>query len=465
MNHEQAIKSKTFTVSGLNSEIRMGLESDFSNIWLEGEVSNYYFHNQKHMYFDLKDENSKIKVVMFHQNNKNLLFNIEDGLHILINGYVSVYEKRGEYQVIALEIRPAGKGSLILAFEQLKKKLEKKGYFEKLNKKKIPILPEKIGVVTSIGGAVLRDMISVLKRRFKNFHLIVRNVNVGGTTSGMEICEALSDLNEFGVDVIILARGGGSLEDLWAFNTEELADKIFYCPTPVVSAIGHETDYTISDFVADMRAATPSVAGEIVVLNKEDITGDLREKNKRLSRAFNLKIDLGRKDFHYLIERRFFRKPDTIINRFMQDLDDIKIKFYENMEKVLNYKKNNLLKYYKRLDRKDLLKKIETCKMVIENLNVLMQSNIKNIISVKESNIKLLLKSLTARNPVTILNKGFAIVYEDKEEKTIKSLDAVEIGQIIRVLFADGILNTKIINKVYKKIEFGSKDENRKNEF
>ncbi len=465
MDHEQTIKSKTYSVSGLNSEIRINLESGFSNVWLEGEVSNYYFHNHKHMYFDLKDEFSKIKVVMFHQNNKNLLFNIEDGLHILINGYVSVYEKRGEYQVLALEIRPVGKGSLIMAFEQLKKKLEEKGYFEKINKKKIPVLPKKIGVVTSIGGAVLRDMISVLRRRFKNFNLIVRNVNVGGITSSTEICEALNDLNEFGVDVIVLARGGGSLEDLWAFNTEELADKIFYCTTPIVSAIGHETDFTISDFVADMRAATPSVASEIVVLNREETILDLREKNKSIFRSVNSKIDRGRKEFHYLGQRRFFRKPEMLINRFIQRLDDTNIKFYEDTKKVLRYKKVDLSKYYKPLEGKDLFKKIGTRKEVIENLNGILRSNLKNLLSNKKNNITLFLKSLTNMNPITILNKGFAIVYEDKTDKAIKSLDSLKIGQIIRILLTDGILNTKIIDKVYKKIGSGLKNENRKNEF
>ena len=270
MEGSNPLKSKIYTVSELNLEIRKNLESNYLDIWLEGEVSNFYFHDKKHMYFDLKDENSKIRVVMFHNNNKNLLFNIEEGLHILINGYVSVYEKRGEYQIVALSARPVGKGSLILAFEQLKEKLEKKGYFDRIHKKNVPILPKKIGIATSIGGAVIRDIISVLERRFKNFHLIIRDVNVQGITSSDEICEAIDDLCQYGADVIILARGGGSLEDLWAFNTEKLAEKIFDCSVPLISAVGHETDYTIADFVADKRAATPSVAGEIVILNKTE---------------------------------------------------------------------------------------------------------------------------------------------------------------------------------------------------
>src|SRR4030043_301511 len=259
----EKIKSEIFTVSELNYSIKKNLELGFSNLWVEGEVSNCYFHNKKHIYFDLKDEYSKIRVVMFYENNRKLPYEIEDGQHLLINGYVSVYEKRGEYQIIALDARPVGKGSLLLAFEQLKAKLENKGYFDLSRKRKIPILPKTIGVITSLGGAVLHDMISVLSRRYENFHLIVRNVNVQGVNSSIEVCDAINDFCEYGVDVIIIARGGGSLEDLWAFNTEMIAEKIFNCNIPVISAIGHETDFTISDFVADLRAATPSIAVEV----------------------------------------------------------------------------------------------------------------------------------------------------------------------------------------------------------
>jgi len=460
MDDRQTIKASAYSVSGLNSEIRKNLESGFPDVWLEGEVSNFYYHNQKHMYFDLKDEYSKIKIVMFHQNNKKLLFDIEDGLHILINGYVTVYDKRGEYQVLASEARPVGQGSLILAFEQLKKKLEEKHYFEEINKKKIPVLPKKIGIATSIGGAVLRDVVSVLRRRFKNFNLIVRNVNVSGITSSAEICEAVNDLTDFGVDIIILARGGGSLEDLWAFNTEELADKIFSCPVPVVSAVGHETDFTISDFVADKRAATPSVAGEIVILDKKEAILDIKEKSKSIYRSIKSKTGLGRKNLHYLMERRFFKKPEMLINRFIQRTDDSRIKFYGNAGNVLKKKRNDLSSRYKYLKGTDLSKMIDIQEMIIENLNVRLQSNIKKILSGRENSIRLLLKSLTSMNPAAILNKGFAIIYEDKEDKTIKSIEDLETGQIIRVLLSDGVLNAKIIDKAYKKIGPGSKDGN-----
>src|SRR4030042_2753647 len=296
MKDSITLKSKIYTVSELNLEIRKSLEKDYSLIWVEGEVSNFYFHDKKHMYFDLKDECSKIKVVMFQSNNKNLVFDIEEGLHILINGYISVFEKRGEYQVVALDARPVGKGSLILAFEQLKEKLEEKGYFDRIYKKDIPILPAMIGVATSIGGAVIRDIIHVLKQRFENFHLIIRDVNVQGTTSSDEICEAIDDLCQYGVDVIILARGGGSLEDLWAFNTEKLAKKIFDCSVPLISAIGHETDFTISDFVADFRAPTPSIAAEIVILSKNDAIENIKKLFQKMHNIISTKLFISRRE-------------------------------------------------------------------------------------------------------------------------------------------------------------------------
>ena len=345
MKDSITLKSKIYTVSELNLEIRKSLEKDYSLIWVEGEVSNFYFHDKKHMYFDLKDERSKIKVVMFQSNNKNLVFDIEEGLHILINGYISVFEKRGEYQVIALDARPVGKGSLILAFEQLKEKLEKKGYFDKIYKKDIPILPAKIGVATSIGGAVIRDIIQVLKHRFENFHLIIRDVNVQGSTSSDEICEAIDDLCQYGVDVIILARGGGSLEDLWAFNTEKLAKKIFDCPIPLISAIGHETDYTISDFVSDIRAATPSVAGQLVILSKMEAVGKIKGLNKRMAHLIDSKIAILKKETNFIIRKRIFIKPETLLNRFNQPVSEFHDKLIGNMKEIIRMRQEKISTY------------------------------------------------------------------------------------------------------------------------
>jgi len=459
MRDHKDLNAKIYTVSELNSNIRKSLESSYSDIWLEGEVSNFYFQDKKHMYFDLKDEKSKIRVVMFHQNNRNLLFDIEEGLHILVNGYISVYEKRGEYQLIALDARPVGKGSLILAFEHLKEKLEKKGYFESILKKRIPVIPEKIGIATSAGGAVISDIISVLKRRFKNFHLVLRDVNVQGITSADEICSAMDDLTEYGVDVIILARGGGSLEDLWAFNTEMLADKIFNCPIPVISAVGHETDYTISDFVADKRAATPSVAGEIVILNKTEAVENLKEINKKIKNLLKSKISKYKREVGFLIDRRIFIKPELILGRFSQAAGEARIKLMENLRKVIAAKAGSVSEYYRRVDERNILRKIYAFKMEIKNKNIVMISNIKNYLLSKKNELKMILKILQDNNPIAVMNRGFALIYKEKVDKNIKGIDEVKINQKVRIMLRDGVLKAKIFDRIYKKSELGFKNE------
>jgi exodeoxyribonuclease VII large subunit len=459
MRDHKDFNSKIYTVSELNSKIRTKLESSYSDIWLEGEVSNFYFQDKKHMYFDLKDENSKVRVVMFHRNNRDLLFEIEEGLHIIVNGYVSVYEKRGEYQLRALDARPVGRGSLILAFEHLKKKLEKKGYFERIHKKRIPIMPGKIGVATSSGGAVIRDIISVLKRRFENFHLVLRDVNVQGITSADEICSAIDDLIEYGVDVIIVARGGGSLEDLWAFNTEILADKIFNCPVPVISAVGHETDYTISDFVADRRAATPSVAGEIVILNKIEVLEDLKEINNKIKNLLKSKIRKYSREVDFLINRRIFVKPEIILLRFSQDTDDVRTRLRENLRRVIAAKTQSLFECSRGMDEKKLFKKVYTFRMEVENKNIAMVSNIKNYIMSRKNGLKMILKNLQDTNPIAVLLRGFALIYEEKADKNIKDINEVKINQKVRIILRNGMLKANIFDKIYKKLDLGFKNE------
>ncbi len=400
-------KINIYSVSELNHEIKMSMETAFMNIWVEGEVSNYYCHNQKHLYFDLKDEYSKIKIVMFSESKKKLAFEIEDGLHLIISGYISVYEKRGEYQVIATQARPVGKGSLILAFEQLKEKLGKKGYFDDARKKPIPLLPERIGAVTSRGGAVIRDIATVLSKRFENFNLIIRNVNVQGPSSTEEICTAIDDLCEYGVDVIIIARGGGSLEDLWAFNTEQVADKIFNCGTPVISAIGHETDYTISDFVSDMRAATPSVAASIVILDKQEMQNDIRFLLGKIKNTAEVKIFNGKRELEHLTGRKIFLKPESLFLDLWQD--------HDSLTKELN-------------------------------------RNTKTFIAEKKNRINDLMKDLHSNSPVSILKKGYSLLTEGKEKKIIRSIHDVKTGQDIDINLKDGVLVSKILKIIEKEI-------------
>ena len=280
-----------YKVSELTSSIKIIMEDSFPNIWVEGEVSNFKNPSTAgHFYFTLKDEKSEIKCVFFKSHNEKIKFDIKDGMHVVICGRVSIYEKRGEYQLYVTKMEPKGIGALQLAFEQLKERLFKEGLFDEARKRPIPVLPDRIGIVTSSTGAAIRDILHVLERRFSNVGIIINPVKVQGEGAGEEIARAIEELNRIGnVDVVIVGRGGGSLEDLWAFNEEVVARAIYASKVPIISAVGHEIDWTISDFVADLRAPTPSVAAEIVVPRKAKLTETLDSIEKQL-KSFPLDI-------------------------------------------------------------------------------------------------------------------------------------------------------------------------------
>ena len=275
---------KIYTVSDLTTEIRALLEDSFSGVWVEGEVSNFHHHSSGHLYFTLKDQESKIRVVMFRAQNRQLRFRPQDGLAVLVYGEVGVYERRGEYQLVVEYMEPKGLGALQLAFEQLKAKLQAEGLFDEARKRPIPMLPRRIGVITSPVGAAIRDILHVLRRRFAGVDVLIYPVTVQGDQAPPEIVDALRELNRRGgLDVLILGRGGGSIEDLWAFNEEMVARAIADSKIPVISAVGHEVDYTIADFVADLRAPTPSAAAELVIARKDELAQRLDDLQLRMT--------------------------------------------------------------------------------------------------------------------------------------------------------------------------------------
>jgi exodeoxyribonuclease VII large subunit len=275
---------KIYTVSELTAEIRATLEDSFSGVWVEGEVSNLRTPSSGHMYFTLKDQDSQIQVVMFRMANRHLRFQPRDGLAILVYGQLTVYEPRGQYQIVVEYIEPKGLGALQLAFEQLKERLQAEGLFDDARKRPIPMLPRRIGVITSPTGAAIRDILQVLRRRFAGVDVLIYPVTVQGDQAAPEIVEAIRELNRRGgLDVLIVARGGGSIEDLWAFNEEIVARAIADSKIPVISAVGHEVDYTIADFVADLRAPTPSAAAELVVSKQDELAQRLDDLQARMA--------------------------------------------------------------------------------------------------------------------------------------------------------------------------------------
>src|SRR5687768_8659039 len=296
---------RVYTVSELTSGIRALVESTFGEVWIEGEISNCKVWNTGHMYFTLKDGAAQIKAVMFRTAVRYLRFTPEDGLHVVARGRLSVYEPKGEYQIVCEHMEPHGLGALQLAFDQMKKKLQAEGLFDAARKRPLPALPRRIGIVTSLDGAALRDILKVLRRRAPNASVLIRPARVQGEDAAADVATALRMIARVpGIDVIIVGRGGGSIEDLWAFNEERVARAIVRSPVPVISAVGHETDVTIADFVADLRAPTPSAAAEMVVAAKDEFCSRIDRLTGRLATAARAAIQRRRGQVHALTSRR-----------------------------------------------------------------------------------------------------------------------------------------------------------------
>ncbi|MEW6607417.1 MAG: exodeoxyribonuclease VII large subunit [bacterium] len=312
------------SISELTKNIKSILEGNFPNVWVEGEVSNLTIPTSGHMYFTLKDANSQIKAVMFRSRLAFLQHRVEDGMKVIVRGMISVYEKRGEYQILVDELQPAGIGSLYVALEELKQRLKKEGLFDPAHKKNIPLIPQQVGIVTSLTGAAIRDILNIIGRRFYNIELLIFPVRVQGKEAPEEICQAIKEFNKMAKkpDVLIIGRGGGSIEDLWAFNDENLARTIFNSQIPIISAVGHETDFTIADFVADLRAPTPSAAAELVVKNKEELIQTLNSLLIRLKNTVKSQLSQFLIRLQRCQHSPVFKHPYQTILQFQQRVDD-----------------------------------------------------------------------------------------------------------------------------------------------
>ncbi|RKD28065.1 Exodeoxyribonuclease VII large subunit [Caminicella sporogenes DSM 14501] len=397
------MRIKILTVTELTNYLKRILLHDpiLNNLVIKGEISNFKLHSSGHVYFSIKDEKSKLKCIMFSSEFVKLKFMPKDGMKVIVKGYISIYDKNGEYQLYVNELEEEGLGDLYIEFEKLKNRLFKKGYFDSKYKKKIPFFPKKIAVVTSPTGAAIRDIISVITRRNNFVDILISPVLVQGDRASVQISEAIDRLNKIDdVDLIILARGGGSIEELWPFNEEIVADSIFNSKKPIISAVGHETDFTISDFVADLRAPTPSAAGEIAVPTISDIKYTLNLYYR------NLKVNIS--------------------------------KFIENYKhKLENYSEERMQKY--------LLYKIRE---EHQNLDY-MHSQISNILNKKVEILKEMLfhlgNNLNNLSPLSTMSRGFAIL-QSSDNKLLTSVENVNLRDEIKVLLRDGYLNCTVDN-------------------
>jgi exodeoxyribonuclease VII large subunit len=425
----EAAKKHVYTVTEITGHIKELLAANFNGIWVEGEVSNFRPSNAGHLYFSLKDENAVLSAVIFSRANKEIKFKLEDGLKVICLGTVEVYPPRGQYQIIIEKIEPKGLGSLQLALEQLKKKLEREGLFAAEHKKTIPYLPGRIGVVTSLTGAAIKDILKVLDRRFKDAHIIINPVRVQGEGAKEDIAEAINDFNLFNenlprdeqVEVLIVGRGGGSIEDLWAFNEETVARAIYGSRIPVISAVGHERDWTIADLVADLRAPTPSVAAELVIPKKDDLSDKVRDLVDSLKRSC---LDMA---------LSFEDAAEELMHR-------LKL----NMGHIWQINNNHLLASAKKLSMLNPVSRVELYQTRITDLARQIYIRMSHFIKLKDSEFSGTVENLSSLNPLNILARGYSVTFKMPESRIIKDSKAIKAGDQIRTKVYRGEILSKV---------------------
>jgi exodeoxyribonuclease VII large subunit len=381
-----------FTISELNQIIKGTLEQELDGLWVVGEVSNFRVPPSGHYYFTLKDDKSQISAVMFRRQGLSLAFAPENGMEVLCFGKVSLYPVRGDLQLYVENMEPRGQGALYLAFEQLKKKLSAEGLFAEERKKALPFLPISIGIVTSEKGAALPDMLRIIGDRYPDRRIVVRPVKVQGEGAAEEIALGITELGGSGhVDVMIVGRGGGSLEDLWAFNEEIVARSIAASPVPVISAVGHEIDFTIADFVADLRAATPTAAAEIVVPRRSELVEQVMYLEQQLLRCMWRRLDMAKDNWRVLVRR--LADPERKLRETQQRVDELSVNLVRRLRDRIRQLKDRLVQRSGRLD---------------------------------------------ALSPLAVLDRGYCIAHKIPEEKLVKNAAALDVGDFVRVTFSKG---------------------------
>ncbi len=443
--------NKVFTVSQLTYSIKSLLEKNFLNISVQGEISNFKSQASGHFYFSLKDASSQLSAVLFKGNAKSLSQIPKDGDKVVLFGELSVYPPRGSYQIIVRKLSFVGLGELLLKLQELKNELKQKGWLDLKHKKKLPLLPKKIGIITSPTGAVIQDILNVLQRRFSNINLILNPVKVQGEGAKEEIAQAIYDFNKYNlVDVIILGRGGGSLEDLWAFNEEIVAKAIFESKIPIISAVGHETDVSISDFIADVRAPTPSAAAEIVIKEKEAILESLNNYKLQISKNLTNQLKTYKIKLSSYKNHPLFSSPYMLLGNKMQMIDDMKQSMLSAIKMKLIKQKELLLVLSKQLSTFNPISQIEKFKIELNTYKQRVLTTYQNYFDIKKERFTKLISHLKAIDPKNLLKKGYSILFNEKTSSIILSTKDIAEGEEISAILDDGKILAKT-KKVIKK--------------
>jgi exodeoxyribonuclease VII large subunit len=430
-------EKRILTVSQLNGLIRGVLEENFEHVWVEGEISNLAMPLSGHLYFTLKDAGGQVRCVMFRASSRALKFKAKDGMGVIVRGRVSVFEQRGEYQLIVEYLEPQGIGALQLAFTQLKERLAKEGLFAESRKKPLPRLPQRIGVVTSATGAAIHDILNVLNRRFANVQLLLRPVRVQGEGAAEEIAAAIGDFNTYReIDVMIVGRGGGSLEDLWAFNEEVVARAISRSKIPVISAIGHEVDFTIADFVADLRAPTPSAAAELVVRSKAELAAGLDAFSHRLALAMHRRLGECRGELGGL--SRALKDPSLLLGHLAQRLDDLDERGGRAVRVMLLRRHEQLANLHNRLRLQNPALQIEQGKERLLAYCARLENAMERVLDRNRQAAAVSAGKLQALSPLATLARGFSITRKLPEMTIVTDSRGIEPGERLELTFQRG---------------------------
>jgi len=443
----RAPERRVWKVRDLVSAVRTHVEREYSDAWVEGEISNFRAPESGHLYFTLKDGDSQIRVVMFRSSARLLRFRPADGLQVILRGRVTIYEDRGELQISAEYIEPKGAGSLQLAFEQLKAKLEAEGLFAPERKKPIPSLPSRIGIVTSAQAAALRDILNILERRHHSVNVLIFPVQVQGDSAASEVASGVRYFGETrSVDVIIVARGGGSAEDLASFNHEGLARVVAASEIPVISAVGHETDFTIIDFVADLRAPTPSAAAELVIRSRQEIEDHANALHERLSRAIRYRLLMGRHALGELSQHGAFGRMMAFIHQRQQRLDDLTHRLEVAVRQALEQKRRRWEAISAAVRHYDLSLVLAGMRKQLASETAALAAIMRNVLLQHKVRSERLQTALESLSPLAILDRGYALVF-DAQGKLLKDASRVRVGDEISTRLAHGQLHSAVTKK------------------
>lgn len=425
------------TVSRLTALVRGVLEDNFEHVWVQGEVSNLSLPSSGHLYFSLKDDGAQVRCVMFKSAARNLKFRPADGMALIVRGRITVYDQRGEYQLVCEYLEPAGIGALQLAFEQLRERLGREGLFDQERKRPLPTFPQRIGVITSPTGAAVHDILNVLRRRFSSLEVLIFPVRVQGEGAGAEIARGIEEMNRLaGADVLIVGRGGGSLEDLWAFNEEIVARAVRRSRIPVISAVGHETDWTICDFTADLRAPTPSAAAEMVIASADELRRQVEGLAHRLQRAVEVRLSLLRS--RVLSLRRMLHDPSGTLGHLSLRLDDLQERLHLALARSSARRRENFARLETSLLHHSPARRADQLRQRLEQLTARLERRMLLSLETRKQRFGTAAARLGVLSPLETLARGY-VVTETSEGRLVTTAGSLTPGDRVKLRFRDGI--------------------------